>query len=163
MRGYFPCDFAPSTGGSLLHSSAGSLPAFAPHVCLARRQPASIPRCRSRMLTTAPTQPGLRASIISSSSRSTASAGTTPSATTPRIFLPSASRAYGRLKACCPAIPRSHFPITSPSSPAFIPSTMASSPTTSSIPRARRRYSMYRPEGRHRRLLVQRHSLVESR
>ena len=48
------------------------------------------------------------------------------------------ARASGRRKECCPAIPRSLFPITSPSSPAFIPSTTASSPTISSIPRAAR-------------------------
>ncbi len=35
-------------------------------------------------------------------------------------------------KACCPAIPRSPFPTTTPSSPAFTPSTRGSSPTSSS-------------------------------
>ena len=56
---------------------------------------------------------------------------------------------------------RSHFPITSPSSPAFIPSITAWSPTAFSDPARGARYSMYRPAGRDRRLVVQRRSLME--
>ena len=44
----------------------------------------------------------------------------------------------GAPRACCPAIRRSLFPITTPSSPAFIPNTTALWPTTFSIPRATR-------------------------
>ena len=126
--------------------------------CCRGREPASIPRSRSSTSTTAPTPPRRSSSTTSSSSRSTAFAGTTPNATTPPICWRSASRASGLRKACCPAIPRSPFPITSPSSPASIPSTTASSPTTSSTPRASARYSIVRSQGRHRRHLVQRHA-----
>jgi hypothetical protein len=49
----------------------------------------------------------------------------------------SASSARTTMSSCCPAIPRSPFPITTPSSPAFIPSTTALSPTAFSIPRRR--------------------------
>ncbi len=100
------------------------------------REPASIPRCPSRTLTTVPTHRGRKASTMSSLSRLTVSAGTTRSATTPRICSRLPNAVCLRLMECCPVIPPSHFPITSPSSPVSIPSTTVSSPTSSSIPSA---------------------------
>ena len=122
MRECFRCNsrtlrrFARRVACLPLASRHQALPDWTLTEQLLGREPASIPRCRLRMSTTDPTQHWAQEPALPRAGFARRlPLGLREARQRRRICWPSAKRASGRRKACCPAILRLRFPTTTPS------------------------------------------------